>query len=95
MKKIFMVSLVMNGLLGGAIVAGDEAITYNTGKVTVPREYRHLEMRYEDISGVTMGWLLFLPIVTVKMRTEKEYRFVMFFGRKRLVDLLVEKGVNA
>lgn len=93
MKKYFVVSLVKNGILGGGIVADSEAITYHTGKVTVPQEYRHLVMKYEDIRQVTMGWLFILPTVTVKMRSGKEYTFAVFFSRKRLVDTLKDMGV--
>ena len=53
MKKYFVVSLVKNGLIGGGISADSEAITYRTGKVTIPREYRHLVMKYEDICEVS------------------------------------------
>ena len=88
MKKYFTVSLVKNGLLGGAIVADADAITYHTGKVTIPKEYRDLEMKYEDISEVTMGRLLVLPTVTVKMRNGNEYKFVIFFNRQRFVDTI-------
>ena len=94
MKKHFVVSLVRGGLLGGAIVADEDAITYRTGKVTVPSEYRNLEMKYEDISEVALGWLLVLPTVMVKMRNGNEYKFAMFFNRKGFVEILREKGVN-
>ena len=94
MKKYFIVSLVRSGLIGGGIVADADAITYHTGKVTVPKEYRHLEMKYEDICEVTMGWLLFLPTVTVKMRNGNEYKFAIFFNRKRFVDTLRDMGVE-
>ena len=93
MKKYFVVSLVKNGILGG-IVADSEAITYHTGKVTIPQEYRHLVMKYEDICAVTMGWLLILPTVTVKMRNGEEYKFAVFFSRKRFVNTLRDMGVN-
>ena len=95
MKKYFVVSLVKKGILGGGIVADSEAITYHTGKVTIPQEYRHLEMKYEDICEVTAGWLFILPTVTVKMRNGKEYKFVVFFSRKRLIDTLRDMGVGA
>ena len=94
MKKYFIVSLVKNGIVGGDIVADSEAITYRTGKLTVPPEYRYLVMNYKDISEVTPGWLLILPTVTVKMRSGKEYQFAVFFGRKRFVNTLKEMGVN-
>ena len=94
MKKYFVVSLVKNGILGGGIVADSEAITYHTSKLTVPQEYRHLVMKYEDICGVTKGWLFILPTVTVKMRNGNEYRFAVFFSRKRLIDTLISMGVD-
>ena len=94
MKKYFVVSLVKNGILGGGIVADSEAITYHTGKVTIPQEYRHLVMRYKDICEVTMGWLVILPTVTVMMRNGNEYKFAIFFNRKRFVDTLRDMGVE-
>ena len=94
MKKYFIVSLVKNGILGGSIVADAEAITYRTGKVTVPQEYRHLVMPYKEICQVTKGWLLFLPTVTVKMQSGKEYRFAVFFSRNRFVNTLKDMGVK-
>lgn len=94
MKKYFIVSLIQNGILGGGIVADAEAITFHTGKVTVPQEYRNFSMKYEDISCVKTGWLLILPTVAVKMRNGKEYKFAVFFSRKRFVDTLKSMGVD-
>jgi hypothetical protein len=94
MKKYFVVSLVKNGLIGGGISADSEAITYRTGKVTIPQEYRHLVMKYEDICEVSSEWLFVLPTVTVKMRNGNEYKFAIFFNRKRFVDTLIEMGVK-
>lgn len=94
MKKYFVVSLVKNGLIGGGISADSEAITYRTGKVTIPQEYRHLVMKYEDICEVSSEWLFVLPTVTVKMRNGNEYKFAIFFNRKRFVDTLIDMGVR-
>ena len=94
MKKNFIVSLIRNGILGGSIVVDSEAITYHTGKLTIPQEYRHLVMKYEDISEVTKGWIFILPTVTVKMRNGNEYRFAVFFSRKTFVDTLIRMGVD-
>jgi hypothetical protein len=94
MKKYFVASLVKNGLIGGGISADSEAITYRTGKVTIPQEYRHLVMKYEDICEVSSEWLFVLPTVTVKMRNGNEYKFAIFFNRKRFVDTLIEMGVK-
>jgi hypothetical protein len=95
MKHYFIASLVKNGLLGGGITADSEAITYHTGKLTIPQEYRHLVMKYSEISAVTKGWLLFLPTVTVTMRNGNEYRFAVFFSRTRLINILTQMGVQA
>ena len=95
MKKYFIVSLVKNGIIGGSIVADEMAITYRTNKLTIPQEYRNLVMKYEDICKVTKGWLFILPTVMVKMRNGNEYKFAMFFSRKRLVDTLISMGVDA
>lgn len=94
MKKYFVVSLVKNGILGGGMTADDEAITYHTGKVTIAEEYRHLVMRYEEICRAVPGWLFVLPTVLVKLRNGKEYKFVVFFGRKGLMNVLKSMGVN-
>lgn len=94
MKKYFVVSLVKNGILGGGMVADSEAITYHTGKVTVPEEYRHLVMKYEEISEAKKGWLFILPTVLVKMKNGNAYRFVVFFSRKRLINAIGNRGVS-
>ena len=93
MKKYFVVSLVKNGILGGGIVADSEAITYHTGKITVPNEYRHLEMKYKDIHKVTTDRLFVLPTVLIKMKNGKEFKFVVFFNRKRFLNVLRNMGV--
>ncbi len=95
MKKYFVVSLVKNGILGGGIVADSEAITYHTGKVTVPKEYRHLEMKYKDICRLTIGWLFIMPTVLIKMENGEEFKFAVFFGRNRFVKTLRDMGVDA
>jgi len=95
MKKYFIVSLIKNGILGGGITADSEAVTYHTGKVTVPDEYRRLEMKYKDISEAEPGWFCILPTVLIKMKNGAEYKFAVFFGRQRLINTLNEMGVGA
>ena len=94
MKKYFVASLIKNGIIGGGIVADTEAVTYHTGKITIPHEYRHIVMKYADICKVAKGWMFVLPTVTVEMRNGKDYTFAVFFGRKRFVDTLVSMGVD-
>lgn len=85
MRKYFIVSLCKNGILGGGITADSDAITFHTGKVTIPQKYRHLVMPYKDICGLEVGWLFVLPTVSVKMCDGEEYRFVVF-NRGRFVN---------
>ena len=93
MKRYFIVSWVKGGILGGGIVADSEEIIYHTGKLTIPQEYRHLVMKYGDISEVTEGMLFILPMITVKMRNGNEYKFAVFFSRKRFINILKDAGV--
>ena len=95
MKNYFIVSLIRNGILGGSMTADTEAITYHTGKVTVPAEFRRLVMKYSDIRQVETGRMLLMPTVTVKMQNGEEYKFAVFFGQKRLLELLKEQSVQA
>lgn len=90
MKNTFSVSLCMNGLLGGWITIGEVSMVYKTGKVTIPEKYRNLVMAYNAILSVTEGSLVFLPTVTVKMKNEEEYKFVVF-NRKKFINTLKEK----
>jgi len=95
MKKYFIVSLIKDGILGGGITADSEAITYHTGKLTVPEEYRHLVMKYGDILEATSEWLFILPTVRIRMKNGEEYKFAVFFGRKRFLDTLRTMNVRA
>ena len=96
MKNFFIVSLlVKNGMLGGSIVIEPEGLVYRTGKVTVPTEYRHLVMAAKDIRSVTEERFCLLPTVTVGMQDGREYRFVLFNGRKQFWEALREIGVDA
>ena len=93
MKKYFVVSLVKNGILGGGIVADETAITYRTGKVTVPQEYRNLQMNYRDITGVAASRKFGFPTVDIRLEGGREYRFLVF-GQKRFLAHLRQMGVG-
>ena len=90
MGRYYIASLCKNGLLGGGISVDEDGITFHTGKVTVPKEYRHLQMKYDDICGVTTGKLFVLPTVTIALRDGREYRFFVV-GRNRLANTINEK----
>ncbi len=93
MKKYFVVSLCRNGLLGGGIVVDESKITYKTGKLTIPDKLRNLEMRYADINGFTVGRLLGLPTVTIKMKNSESYKFVVF-SRRKFIEVLKQAGIS-
>ena len=87
MNKYFIASLCKNGIIGGAIVADDEAITYKTNKLTVPVELRNLKMRYQDIKRTEAGWLFVFPTVSVEMKNGVVHKFVIF-DRKGFINLV-------
>ena len=91
-KQLFIVSFCYRGLLGGDIIADENAITYKTGKLTIPAEFRNLEMKYADIASVSRDKAG--PAVTVHMKDGKNYKFVIFFARNRFFELMKSRGVN-
>ena len=93
MSNTFIVSLCYNGLLGGTIIADENAITYKTGKLTIPSELRNLEMKYGDIASVSKDKALFLPAVSVHMKNGKRYKFAMFIGQANFFELMKSQGV--
>ena len=90
MKNTFSVSLCKNGLIGGWITIGEVSLVYKTGKVTIPERFRNFVMAYSDIFSVIEGGFIFLPTVTVKMKNEEEYKFVVF-NRKKFLETLKDK----
>ena len=93
MKNTFSVSLCKNGLLGGWITIGEVSMVYKTGKVTIPQKYRNLVMEYNEIFSLTEGKMFFLPTVTVKMKNEEEYKFIVY-NRKHFLEILHNKMNN-
>ena len=78
MKRYFVASLCREGVLGGGILADDEAYTYRTNKLTVSPSLRKICLPYADIQSLERGWLLCFPTVTVHMKDETSWRFVVF-----------------
>lgn len=91
MKKYFIASLCRNGILGGGIHLDEYAVTYKTGKVTVPVKYRNLQLPYEEIVEISKGWLLCFPTVTLQMKDGEAYKFIVF-ARKRFLTAIKEIG---
>lgn len=96
MKEYFIASICRNGLLGGAIIADDAAITYKTGKVTVSPELRNLPLKYKDIKGFSEKQVLCFSVFSIEMNDGEVYKFLIF-QPKRFRTLLREmiKSGNA
>ena len=86
MKQCFIASICREGILGGGIVADDEAITYKTGKVTVSPELKNLEMKYRDIQGFTQKWVFCFPVFSIIMNDGENYQFNSIFAIRCLSD---------
>ena len=78
MKQYYAASLIHHGVLGGGLIADEESLTYKTGKVTVDRKFRNLQMKYEDMASAQSRWVFIFPILTVFMKTGESYRFLVF-----------------
>ena len=86
-KQLFIVSFCYRGLLGGEIIADDQAITYKTGKLTIPSEYTDIAYVYRDKATI-------LPAISVHMKNGSNYKFVFFFGRKKFFELMKSNGIT-
>ena len=51
-------------------------------------------MKYTDILAVTKDKAGVFPAVNIHMKNGKDYKFVVFLARKRLMDLVKSHGVN-
>ena len=84
MDEIFIASLCKNGILGGAIYVDKNHITYRTNKLTVSEKYRNLKMPIKDIIEITSGRMLFFPTVTISLKHDYKYKFIIFNKKKFL-----------
>ena len=92
MKRVFIASLCHDGILGGGIIADDEAIVYKTNKITVSAECRNIVMKYEDIQTYSLKHVFFFPVFTICLKDGKQYTYIVFSARK-FIELLKEKGI--
>lgn len=93
MKKVFVVSLCREGILGGGMFVEPERLTYRTGKLTVSPRFRNLEMPVDSIENVSKGWLLCFPTVTLEMKNEEKFKFIVF-ARNSFLKTLKELGIE-
>lgn len=79
MKKTFAVSRICrNGIIGGVMYVTPERLIYQTGKVSIPKELRNIELPTGEITAAEKGRFLFLPTVAFKMRDGGEFKYIIY-----------------
>lgn len=84
MKDAFMASLFHEGVLGGALYLQSDKVLYRTNKSQLERKYRNLKMPYTRIKKVETGRALCFPTVTLVMKGDTSYKFIIFNRKKFL-----------
>lgn len=87
MKKLFRASLCYQGLRGGAISVDAEAVAYRNQTLTLPEKYKNIVMPIEEIVRVEKGFAAFFPTVTIYLKNDRQYRFVIF-SRNKFIQCL-------
>ncbi len=77
MKKVFMCSLCISGIIGGALYLDEDSLTYRTNKLTVNPAYRNLVLSIDQIQDITWKWFLF-PTATFRMKNGDTYKMIIF-----------------
>lgn len=77
MKTVFLCSLCHQGILGGVLYLGDQALTYRTGKLTVSEEYRSLTLPVSEIQEISWKWRIF-PMAVLAMKDGLTHRILIF-----------------
>ena len=78
MRKSFACSLICpNGIIGGGLSINDNAIIYNTNKLTVSEKYRNLVMPLDEIRELSWKRIIF-SIAILRMKDGEEYKFIVF-----------------
>lgn len=91
MKKTFYGSLCYQGIRGGAIFIDDESVVYRNQTLTLPEEYKNIVMPIKEIEKVEKGYMLLFPTVTIYLKNQKYYKFVVF-NRKGFLENLEQLG---
>ena len=83
MRKLFMCSLCLNGILGGVLYLDETSVAYKTNKLTVDKIYRNLVLPLDEISELTWKRIVF-PIAIFHMTSGAQYKFIIFNKRRFL-----------
>ena len=77
------------------LIEVDEQVVDEFNIYSRPHSKAILEPEALNICKVTPGWLFILPTVLIEMQNGEEFRFAVFFSRKRFVNTLRDMGVDA
>ena len=92
MKKVFVCSLCVNGIVGGNLVLTENSLFYRTNKLTVNPSYRYLELPIDQIEDVSWECFLF-PAATFHMKNHEEYRIIIF-NKKRFLKCFQQLSIR-
>ena len=93
MKKVFLCSLCHKGILGGALILDEQALTYQTGKTSIDLAYKNLKLPFSEIQSVTWKWRLF-PLAIFEMQDGRFYRFLIFNMRRFCRCFSLQTGIK-
>lgn len=92
-KEYFQASLCKDGILGGCIIIGTDAMTYRSEKTTIPDKYKNISIKYEDILTINTGESLLWSTITLQTKNKEEYKFIVH-EMEEFISVLHKKGVN-
>lgn len=87
MKKAFRGSLCYKGLRGGAIFVDNKFVVYKNQTLTLSERYKNIVIPIEEIAKVKKGYAIVFPTVTIYLKNNEKYRFVIF-SRKKFIECL-------
>lgn len=81
MRKRFICSLCLGGILGGTLYLDETSVTYKTNKLTVDKAYKNLVLPLNEISEIAWKWIVF-PVAIFQMKSGEKYKFIIFNKRR-------------
>lgn len=87
MKKAFCGSLCYQGLRGGAIFVDNKFVVYKNQTFTLSERYKNIVIPIEENAKAKKGYAIVFPTVTIYLKNNEKYRFVVF-NRKKFIECL-------
>lgn len=84
MKKGFRGSLCYQRLRGGVIFVDNKFVVYKNQTLTLSKRYENIVIPIEVIAKVKKGYAIVFPTVTIYLKNNEKYRFVIF-NRKKFI----------